>query len=189
MAVPTREEAWSILTEFTQGDALRKHALSVEAAMRAYAGRLGGDPELWGVVGLLHDFDYERYPSLDDHPFRGAEILAGRGVDEEVRQAILSHAEHTGVPRDSDLRRALFAVDELCGFLTACALVRPDRRIAEVPVRSVRKKLKDRSFARTVSRDDIVQGAEGLGVELDEHIELVRDAMAGIAAELGLDGA
>jgi putative nucleotidyltransferase with HDIG domain len=189
MSVPTREEAWKILTEFTEGDALRKHALSVEAAMRAYAERFGADPELWGVVGLLHDFDYERYPSLDDHPFRGEEILAERGVDEEVRQAILSHAPHTGVPRDSDLRRSLFAVDELCGFLTACALVRPDKRVADVPVKSVKKKLKDKSFARTVNRDDIREGAEALGVPLDEHIERVRDAMADVAGELGLDGA
>ena len=157
--------------------------------MRAYAAKRGADPELWGVVGLLHDFDYERYPSLEDHPFRGAEILAERGVDEEVRQAILSHADHTGVPRDSDLRRTLFAVDELCGFLTACALVRPDRRVADVPVKSVKKKLKDKSFARTVNREDIRQGAELLGVPLDEHIETVRDALAGVAGELGLDGA
>ncbi|HMB71229.1 MAG TPA: HDIG domain-containing protein [bacterium] len=188
MSVPSREEAWKILTEFTQGDALRKHALSVEAAMRAYADHFGEDPDLWGVIGLLHDFDYERYPSLDDHPFRGAEILAERGVDEEVRQAILSHAPHTGVPRDSDLRRTLFAVDELCGFLTACALVRPDKRVAGVPLKSVKKKLKDKSFARTVNRDDIREGADALGVSLEEHIERVRDAMAGIASELGLAG-
>jgi putative nucleotidyltransferase with HDIG domain len=188
LAVPSRAEAWAILTEFTEGDALRKHALSVEAAMRAYAEKLGGDPETWGVVGLLHDFDYERYPSLDDHPFRGAEILAERGVDEDVRSAILSHAGHTGVPRTDAMRHALFAVDELCGFLTACALVRPSRRIADVPVKSVKKKLKDKAFARSVNRDDIRQGAEELGVELDEHIAFVRDAMAGIAAELGLDG-
>lgn len=189
MAVPTREEAWGILTEHTAGDALRKHALAVEAAMRAYAIRRDADPELWGVVGLLHDFDYERYPSLDDHPFRGAEILAERGVDEAVRLAILSHAPHTGVPRDEDIRRALFAVDELCGFLTACALVRPTRRVADVPVKSVLKKMKDKAFARTVSRDDIREGAAALGVPLEDHIAFVRDAMAGIAGELGLDGA
>jgi putative nucleotidyltransferase with HDIG domain len=188
MAIPTREQAWQLLTELTTGDALRKHALAVEAAMRAYAAKLGGDPEVWGVVGLLHDFDYERYPSLDDHPFRGAEILAERGVDREIIDAVLSHAPHTGVPRTDPMRLALFAVDELCGFLTACALVRPGKRIADVPAASVKKKLKDKGFARTVSRDDVRQGAEELGVPLEQHIETVRDAMAGVAAELGLAG-
>jgi putative nucleotidyltransferase with HDIG domain len=188
MSVPSRAEAWAILTEFTEGDALRKHAIAVEAAMRAYAVRMGGDPELWGVVGLLHDFDYERYPTLEDHPFRGAEILAERGIDEEIRTAILGHANHTGVPRTTDMSRALFAVDELCGFLTACALVRPTRRVADVPVRSVKKKLKDKAFARSVNRDDIHQGVEELGVPLEEHIEFVRDALVGVAAELGLAG-
>jgi putative nucleotidyltransferase with HDIG domain len=188
MAVPTRDEAWAILAEHTKGDALRTHALAVEAAMRAYAKRLGGDPDVWGVTGLLHDFDYEMYPSLDDHPFRGAEILALRGVDEEIRTAILGHGNHTGVPRTTPMAKALFAVDELCGFLTACALVRPTRRVADVPVKSVKKKMKDKAFARGVSRDDLHAGPEDLGIELDEHIAFVRDALAGVAAELGLDG-
>jgi putative nucleotidyltransferase with HDIG domain len=186
--IPTREEAWEILTEFTQKDALRKHALAVEAAMRAYAARLGGDPDLWGVTGLLHDFDYERYPSLTDHPFRGSEILAERGVAEQIRRAILGHGDHTGVPRETPMAKALYAVDELCGFLTACALVRPTKRIADVPVDAVKKKMKDKAFARNVDRDDIRRGAEELGVELGAHIEIVRDAMVKVAAELGLDG-
>jgi putative nucleotidyltransferase with HDIG domain len=188
MSVPTREEAWAILTEFTKGDALLKHALAVEAAMRAYAERRGADPELWGVTGLLHDFDYERWPTLEDHPFRGSEILAERGVSEEIRRAILGHGDHTKVPRDTDMAKALFAVDELCGFLTACALVRPSRKIAEVPVKSVKKKMKDKAFARGVAREDIVKGCAELGVDLDDHIAVVRDAMAGVAKELGLDG-
>lgn len=188
MAIPTREEAWAILTEYTSSDALRKHALAVEAAMRAYARQRGEDPDAWGVTGLLHDFDYERYPSLDDHPFRGSEILEQRGVDEFIRVAILGHGNHTGVPRDTDLAKTLFAVDELSGFLTACALVRPSKNIADVPVKSVRKKMKDKAFARGVNRDDIVQGAAELGVDLDEHIAFVRDALVAVAGELGLAG-
>ena len=188
MSVPTRNEAWAILTEFTSNEALVKHALSVEAAMRAYAGKLDGDPDLWGVTGLLHDFDYERYPTLEDHPFRGSEILKERGIPDEIRTAILGHGNHTGVPRRTPMARALFAVDELCGFLTACALVRPSRKIADVPVKSVKKKMKDKAFARGVNRDDIRQGVEELGVDLDEHIAFVRDAMVGIADELGLGG-
>lgn len=185
-AIPTREEALALLHEFTQSDALRKHALAVEAAMRAYAGVRGGDPEIWGVTGLLHDFDYERFPSLEDHPREGSKILADRGVAEEIRTAILGHGNHTGVPRTADMAKALFAVDELCGFLVACALVRPDRCLAEVPVSSVKKKLKDKAFARGVSRDDIRQGVEELGVDLDAHIAFVRDALAPHAATLGL---
>lgn len=188
MAVPTREEAWALLTEFTKSDALLKHALAVEAAMRAYAQRQGADVELWGVTGLLHDFDYEKYPTLEDHPFRGTEILAERGVDDEIRTAILGHGDHTGVPRETPMAKTLFAVDELTGFLTACALVRPSKRIAEVPVDSVMKKMKDKAFARGVSRDDLRSGAEGIGVPLEEHIALVRDAMAKVAKELGLEG-
>lgn len=184
--VPSREEALAILHEFTSSDALRKHALAVEAAMRAYAESRSADANLWGVTGLLHDFDYERFPSLEDHPRRGSEILAERGIDEEIRTAILGHGNHTGVPRSTDMARTLFAVDELCGFLTACALVRPDRRIADVPVASVKKKLKDKAFARGVNRDDITQGAQELGVELDAHIAFVRDALARVASELGL---
>jgi putative nucleotidyltransferase with HDIG domain len=188
VSVPTREEAWALLTEYTQNDALLKHALAVEAAMRAYAGRYGEDPDVWGVTGLLHDFDYERYPTLEDHPFRGSEILAERGVDESIRTAILGHGDHTGVPRETRMAKALFAVDELCGFLTACALVRPGKRVAEVPVKSVKKKMKDKAFARGVNRDDLRKGPEELGVELDEHIEVVRDAMAAVADDLGLAG-
>jgi putative nucleotidyltransferase with HDIG domain len=188
MGVPTRDEAWAILTEYTRGDALLKHALSVEAAMRAYAIRLDGDADTWGVTGLLHDFDYERYPDPEDHPVRGSEILAERGVDEEIRTAILGHGNHTGVPRETPMAKALFAVDELCGFLTACALVRPSKRVADVPVKSVKKKMKDKAFARGVNRQDVLDGAEQLGVPLDEHIEFVRDAMAGVAERLGLGG-
>jgi predicted hydrolase (HD superfamily) len=188
MGVPTREEAWAILTEFTGSDALLKHALSVEAAMQAYAVKLGGDPGMWGVTGLLHDFDYERYPSLEDHPFRGSEILKDRGVSDEIRTAILGHGNHTGVPRETPMAKALFAVDELCGFLTACALVRPTKNIADVPVKSVKKKMKDKAFARGVNREDILQGVEELDVDLGEHILFVRDAMVTVAADLGLDG-
>ncbi len=188
MSIPTREEAWALLTEFTKSDALRKHAMAVEAAMRTYAAELGADAEVWGAVGLLHDFDYEEYPTLDDHPFRGAEILTERGIDESIRRAILGHADHTGVPRDTEMARVLYACDELSGFLTACALVRPSRRIADVPVKSVKKKMKDKGFARAVNRGDIRRGAEEIDVDLGEHIERVRDAMAGIAGELGLAG-
>ena len=186
--IPTRDEAWAILTEHTKSEALLKHALAVEAAMRTYARRRGEDTELWGVVGLLHDFDYEMYPSLEDHPFRGSEILEKRGVDESIRRAILGHGNHTGVERDTEMARTLFAVDELCGFLTACALVRPTKRVADVPAKSVKKKMKDKAFARSVNREDIRQGAEELGVDLTEHIETVRDAMAEVAGDLGLDG-
>lgn len=186
--IPSRDEAWALLTEYTQSEALRKHALGVEAAMRAYAEKMGGDPHVWGVTGLLHDFDYEKYPSLEDHPFRGVEILRERGVDEEICTAILGHGNHTGVARTTDLAKALFAVDELSGFLTACALVRPDRRIATVEVKSVKKKFKKKEFARGVDRNDIHQGVEELGEDLDEHIAFVRDAMAGVADTLGLSG-
>ena len=183
-----RTEAWGLLTEFTQSESLRKHALAVEACMRAYARKLGGDEELWGVTGLLHDFDYERWPSLDDHPYRGNEILAGRGWSEEIRRAIMSHAEYSGVTRDTPMEKALFACDELAGFITACALVKPGKSLAEVAAKSVRKKMKDKAFARSVNRDDIVNGAADLGVELEEHIAFCIEAMKGIAGELGLDG-
>jgi putative nucleotidyltransferase with HDIG domain len=186
--IPSRDEALAILHEFTSSDALRKHALAVEAAMRAYAESRNENADLWGVTGLLHDFDYEKFPSLEDHPRRGSEILASRGIDEEIRTAILGHGNHTGVARTTGMARTLFAVDELCGFLTACALVRPDRRVAEVPVASVKKKLKDKAFARGVNREDITQGAQELGVELDAHIAFVRDALARVAPELGLAG-
>jgi putative nucleotidyltransferase with HDIG domain len=183
-----RAAAWGLLTEFTQSESLRKHALAVEACMRAYARKLGGDEELWGVTGLLHDFDYERWPSLDDHPYRGNEILAGRGWSEKIRRAIISHAEYSGVTRDTPMEKALFACDELAGFITACALVKPGKSLAEVAAKSVRKKMKDKAFARSVNRDDIVNGAADLGVELEEHIAFCIEAMKGIAGELGLDG-
>jgi putative nucleotidyltransferase with HDIG domain len=183
-----REAAWCLLTEFTQSESLRKHALAVEACMRAYARKLGGDEDLWAVTGLLHDFDYERWPSLDDHPYRGNEILAERGWPDEIRRAIMSHAEYSGVTRDTPMEKALFACDELAGFITACALVKPGKSLAEVEAKSVRKKMKDKAFARSVNRDDIVNGAADLGVELEEHIAFCIDAMKVIAGELGLEG-
>lgn len=183
-----RESAWCLLTEFTQSESLRKHALAVEACMRAYARKLGGNEDLWGIVGLIHDFDYEKYPSLEDHPYKGNEILKERGYPEEIRQAILSHAEYTGVPRRSPMEKALFACDELAGFITAAALVKPNKSLAELDAKSVRKRMKDKAFARSVNRNDIMQGAAELGVELEEHITFSIEAMKGIAKELGLDG-
>ncbi len=181
-----REQAYQLLTEYTQKDNLIKHALAVEAAMRAYARTFGEDEEVWGIVGLLHDFDYERYPDPEDHPFKGAEILRARGLPEEWIEAILGHADHTGVPRRTRMAKALYAVDELCGFITAVAYVRPSKKIADVTVQSVKKKFKDKAFARQVSRQDMIRGAEELGVPLDEHIERVLTAMQGIADRLGL---
>jgi putative nucleotidyltransferase with HDIG domain len=186
--VNQREGAWCLLTEFTQSESLRKHALAVETCMRAYARKSGADEELWGMVGLLHDFDYEKYPSLEDHPYRGCEILEKRGYSEEVRRAIMSHAEYTGVGRVSAMEKTLFACDELAGFITACALVKPGKSLAEVEAKSVRKKMKDKAFARSVHREDIVQGAADLGLDLEEHIAFCIEAMKGRAAELGLDG-
>src|SRR5213078_3762859 len=183
-----RERAWGLLTEFTQSESLRKHALAVEACMRAYARKMGGDENLWGVVGLLHDFDYEKWPSLDDHPYKGNEILKERGYSNEVRRAVMSHAEYTGVTRDTPLEKALFACDELAGFITAVALIKPSKSLAEVDVKSVRKRMKDKAFARKVNREDIVQGAASLGVDLDEHIGFCIEAMKPIAKELALDG-
>src|SRR5881275_152153 len=183
-----REQAWGLLTEFTQSESLRKHALAVEACMRAYARKLGGDENLWGVVGLLHDFDYEKWPSLDDHPYKGNEILKERGWPDEIRRAIMSHAEYIGVTRDTPMEKTLFACDELAGFITACALVKPGKSLAEVEAKSVRKKMKDKAFARSVSRDDIVQGAQELGIELEEHIAFCIEAMKAVAPELGLAG-
>jgi putative nucleotidyltransferase with HDIG domain len=181
-----RKQAWCLLTEFTQSESLRKHALAVEACMRAYARKFSADEELWGTVGLLHDFDYERYPSVEGHPYRGNEILTERGYPEDIRRAIMSHADYTGVTRETPLEKALFACDELAGLITAVALVKPGKSLAEVDVKSVRKKMKDKAFARSVSRDDIVNGAAGLGIELDEHISFCIGAMKGIAGELGL---
>ena len=157
--------------------------------MRAYARKLAPEQEeLWGAVGLIHDFDYEKYPSLEDHPYRGNEILQERGWPEEIRRAIMSHAEYTGVTRDNQMEKALFACDELAGFITACALVKPGKSLAEVEAKSVRKKMKDKAFARSVNRDDIIQGAAGLGVDLEEHIAFCIEAMKGVAGELGLEG-
>ncbi|HKV77540.1 MAG TPA: hypothetical protein VJP02_05340 [Candidatus Sulfotelmatobacter sp.] len=188
----TREAAWNLLTEFTQSESLRKHALAVEACMRACSRKYGDGSsdaeELWGIVGLIHDFDYERWPSLEDHPYRGNEILTERGCPEQIRRAILSHAEYTGVTRDTPLEKALFACDELAGFITAVALIKPSKSLAEVDVKSVRKRMKDKAFARKVNREDIVQGAADLGVDLDEHIGFCVEAMKPIARELGLDG-
>src|SRR5216117_4166407 len=183
-----RTAAWNLLTEFTQSESLRKHALAVEACMRSYARKFGADEEVWETVGLLHDFDYEKYPSLDDHPYRGNEILKERGYSNEVRRAIMSHAEYTGVTRDTPMEKALFACDELAGFITACALVKPGKSLSEVEAKSVRKKMKDKAFARSVSRDDIVQGAADLGIDLEEHIAFCIEAMKGVAQALGLDG-
>ncbi len=183
---PTRDDAWKLLVEFTDNPSLIKHALAVEAAMRAYAGRFGGDPEEWGIVGLIHDFDYQQNPTEDTHLHVGTRILAERGWPEAWIRAVASHADYMGVPRDTPMAKALFAVDELCGFLTACALVRPDKSIANVKVKSVKKKLKDKAFARGVNRDDVRRGVEELGVDLDEHIAFVRDAMATVADRLEL---
>jgi len=183
-----REAAWCLLTEFTQSESLRKHALAVEACMRAYARKFGENEELWSVVALLHDFDYEKYPSLEDHPYKGNEILKERGWPEEIRRAIMSHAEYTGVTRDTPMERALFACDELAGFITAVALVKPGKSLVEVDAKSVRKKMKDKAFARSVNRNDIVTGASELGVDLEEHIAFCIEAMKGIADKLGLDG-
>jgi|SRR5437868_6629803 putative nucleotidyltransferase with HDIG domain len=183
-----RNAAWCLLTEFTQSESLRKHALAVEACMRTYARKFGSDEELWGVVGLIHDFDYEKYPSLDDHPYKGNEILKERGWPEEIRRAVMSHAEYTGVPRDSQMEKALFACDELAGFITAATLVKPSKSLAELDAKSVRKRMKDKAFARSVNRNDIIQGAAELGVDLEEHITFCIEAMKGIADKLGLDG-
>jgi len=181
-----RTEALALLNEYTKNPALIKHALAVEAAMRACARRFGEDEDMWGVIGLIHDFDYERYPTAADHPYRGAEILRSKGVPEDWIRTIMSHADYTGVPRDTLRAKALFAVDELCGFLTAVALVRPDKKIASVEVASVRKKMKQKAFAAQVSREDMTTGAADLGVDLDEHIAFVIAALAGVAVELGL---
>jgi putative nucleotidyltransferase with HDIG domain len=181
-----REAAWCLLIEFTQSESLRKHALSVEACMRAYARKFSGDEQLWGIVGLLHDFDYDKYPSLEDHPYKGNEILKDRGYSDEIRKAIMSHAEYTGINRDTLMEKALFACDELAGFITACALIKPGKSLAEVDVKSVRKRMKDKAFARKVNRDDIINGAASLGIDLDEHIAFCIEALKPIAAELGL---
>ncbi|GAX91327.1 HD domain-containing protein [Effusibacillus lacus] len=184
----TREEAWNLLNEYTKSQSLIKHALAVETSIRAYAAKFGEDVEKWGIVGLLHDFDYEMYPTPEEHPFKGCEILQKMGYPEDVIHAILSHAEYSGVPRVSLLDKTLFAVDELSGFVMAVALVRPTKSIFDVDVKAVRKKLKDKAFAKGVSREDVYKGAEELGVDLDEHIEFVIAALQARADELGLRG-
>jgi putative nucleotidyltransferase with HDIG domain len=185
----TRDEALAILHEFTKSESLRKHALAVEACVVAYAREFGEDEATWSVTSILHDFDYEMHPNAPEHPMSGEPILAERGVSNEIRRAILSHANYSGVPRESRLEKTLFACDELAGFLTAVSYVKPSKSIAEVDVKSVRKKMKDKGFARSVSREDIVNGAQELGVDLDAHIEFCLRAMQLRAAELGLSGA
>ena len=183
-----RDGAWQIVCEFVQSESLRRHMLGVEACMVAYAKKFGEDPEPWAVTALLHDFDWEIHPNAPDHPMKGEPILAERGVDETIRRAILSHANYSGVPRESLLERALFACDELTGFLTACSYVKPGRSIYEVDVPSVKRKLKDKAFARNVSREDIVAGAQELGIPLEDHIAFCIEAMKTRAGELGLAG-
>lgn len=183
-----RDEALAIVNEHVSNPALIHHMLAVEAAMQDYAVVFGGDPKPWALAGLLHDFDWEIHPTLDRHPQDGAPILRERGVPEDIVQCILSHAEHTGVPRDSDMRRALFACDEITGLITAVVLVRPSRSLADLKVSSVRKKWKDARFAAGANRDEIKQGARELGVDLWEHVERVIESMRLVAPELGLDG-
>jgi len=184
-----RAQAWSLLCEYTQSESLRKHMLAVEACMRAYARKFGEDEDKWGITGLLHDFDYEKYPTPAEHPFVGNKILEERGYPEEMRRAILSHADYSGVKRESRMEKTLYACDEIAGFITASALVKPNKSLAECEAKSVRKKMKDKAFARSVNRDDIINGAADLGVDLEEHIAFCIEAMKGIAGELGLAGA
>jgi putative nucleotidyltransferase with HDIG domain len=193
MPLPSRPDALALVYEYTASDSLRKHMLSVEAAMRAYAQKLDGDVERWGLTGLLHDFDYERFPNdahsaSEEHPAEGVRILRGRGYPEDILEAILGHATYCGVPRRTPMAKALFAVDELTGLITATALVKPSKSVHDVDARSVRKKMKDKAFARGVSRDDVLRGAEELGVDLDEHIQFVIEAMRTAAPEIGLAG-
>jgi putative nucleotidyltransferase with HDIG domain len=192
--LPTRADALALMHEYTQSDSLRKHMLAVEAAMRAYAAKFGEDPERWGLTGLIHDFDYERYPNAEHsptegHPAHGVRLLRERGWPEDILDAIMGHGTYTGVARQTRMAKALFAVDELTGLVTATALVRPSRSVNEVDAKSVKKKMKDKGFARGVSRDDVLLGAQELGVDLDEHIQFVVDAMRGVADSLGLAGA
>jgi len=189
--MPGRNAAWDLLCEFTASDSLRKHALAVEACVRAYARKFGDDEELWGLAALLHDFDYERWPNnghhpTQEHPSQGSVILRERGYPEELIRAILSHADYTGIMRQSRLEHTLFACDELAGFLTACALIKPGKSIFEVETDSVKRKLKDKAFARGVNRQDVLKGAEELGIPLDDHIQFCIDAMRGVADQLGL---
>ena len=186
--MPDREQAWKILCEFTQSESLRKHALAVEACVVAYAKQFGEDERKWSVTALLHDFDWEIHPQAPDHPMKGEAILAGRGVDEETRRAILSHANYSGVPRVTRLEKTLYACDELAGFITAISYVKPHRSVFEVDVSSVKKKMKDKAFARSVNRQDIVEGAQELGVPLDDHIDFCIKSMQARAEELGMKG-
>jgi putative nucleotidyltransferase with HDIG domain len=193
MTLPTRADALALMHDYTASESLRKHMLSVEAAMRAYAEKTGEDVERWGLAGLIHDFDYERFPNAthsatEEHPAEGVRILRTRGWPEDILEAILGHAQYSGVPRVTAMAKTLFAVDELTGLITATALVRPSRSVHEVDARSVRKKMKDKAFARGVSREDVMEGAQSLGVELDEHIAFVIVAMQRSAAALGLAG-
>jgi len=185
---PTRENAMALLTEFTKSDSLIKHALAVEAAMRAYARKFGEDEEKWGVVGLIHDFDYEQNPTWETHVYEGIKILRERGWPDEIIDAVASHADYMKIPRDTPLKKVIFAVDELTGFISAVALVRPTKSIMDVEPSAVRKKMKDKAFARAVNREDIVKGAEELGLPLEEHIGFVIKAMQSVARQLGLDG-
>jgi putative nucleotidyltransferase with HDIG domain len=184
---PTREEAWTLVTGMTQSETLRRHMRSVEAAMRAYARRFGEDEERWAVLGLIHDWDYESGPTPAQHPQRGIEMLRERGWPDDVLEDIASHAEYLDVPRDRPIRKALYAVDEMCGFIIACALVKPDRSLSAVDARTVRKKMKDKAFARAVHREQLIAGAEDLGIPFEEHVEVVRVALVPIAGELGLN--
>src|SRR5216110_3252481 len=191
--LPTRDDALALQHEYTHSDSLRKHMLAVEAAMRAYASKFGEDADRWGLAGLIHDFDYERFPNAEHsatngHPAEGVRLLRGRGWPDDILQAILGHATYSGVARESRMAKALFAVDELTGLVTATALVRPSKSLHEVDARSVRKKMKDKAFARGVNRDDVVLGAQALGVDLDGHIQFVIDAMRERSSELGLSG-
>jgi putative nucleotidyltransferase with HDIG domain len=193
MLTPSRDEALAIMHEYTASESLRKHMLAVEAAMRAYAEKFGEDADRWGVTGLVHDFDYEKFPNdahsaTEEHPAEGVRILRGKGFPEDILEAILGHAQYSGVPRTSLMAKTLFAVDELSGLITATALVRPTRNLMEVEAKSVRKKMKDKAFARGVNRDDVINGAADLGVDLDEHIAFVISAMQRVAPELGLAG-
>lgn len=184
--LPSREEAWELLCRYTEKEALRKHALAVEAAMRHYARLFGEDEELWGLTGLLHDFDYERWPDAENHPYRGNEILTAEGYPEAMRTAIMGHAPYTGVPRETRLAKALYACDELAGFVVAVALIKPSRKVADVELSSVKKRLKEKAFARGVHREDVYNGAEEIGLPLDEHVENVIKALQGEAERLGL---
>jgi len=184
---PTREETWELVTSMTKSDQLRRHMRSVEAAMRAYARRFGEDEERWAVLGLIHDWDYESGPTAELHPMRGIQMLRDKGWPEDILDDIASHADYLNVPRDTNARKALYAVDEMCGFIIACALVKPDKSLGAVEASTVRKKMKDKAFARGVHREELVAGAELLGIPFDEHVEFVRDALKPIAQELGLN--